>query len=116
MQHIQKVKLELGEVIMSYDVKALFTSVPVDPSISLVKHKLHPEPTLPQRTNMSIQQIVTLLEFYLKNTYVLLQGNYCEQVHGAAIGSPISPLIASLFMEEFKVRALSSSPLPPAYG
>ena len=29
MQHIQKVKLEPGEVITSYDVKALFTSVPV---------------------------------------------------------------------------------------
>ena len=33
MQHIQKVRLEPGEVITSHDVKALFTSVPVDPSI-----------------------------------------------------------------------------------
>ena len=66
MQHIQKVKVELGEVITSYAVMALFNSVPVDPSISIVKQKLHQNPTLPQRTNMSIQQIVTLLEFCLK--------------------------------------------------
>ena len=36
-----------------------------------------------------------------------------EQVHGAAMGSPISPLIAYLFMEEFKVKALSSCPQSP---
>ena len=59
---------------------------------------------------MSIQQIIKLLEFCLKNTYFLFQGRYYEQVHGAAMGSPISPLIANLFMEEFDVKALSASP------
>ena len=34
-----------------------------------------------------------------KNTYFLFQDKYYEQVHGAAMGSPISPLIASLLME-----------------
>ena len=34
----------------------------------------------------------------------------------AAMGSPISPLIPNLFMEEFEVKALSSAPHPPAYG
>ena len=29
------------------------------------------------------------------------------------MGSPISPLIANLFMEEFEVKALSSCPHPP---
>ena len=50
---------------------------------------------------MSIQQIVQLLEFCLTNTYFLFQGKYYEQVQGAAMGSPISPLIANLFIEEF---------------
>ena len=87
VQHIRKVKLEPGEVITSYDVKAFFTSVPMEPSINIVKQKLHQDPTLSQRTNMSIQQIVTLLEFCLKNTYFPLQGKYYEQTHGASMGS-----------------------------
>ena len=62
---------------------------------------------------MSIQQIIKLLEFYLKNTYFLFQGKYYEQVHDAAMGSPISPLIANLFMEECGVKALSTPPHPP---
>ena len=39
-QHIKEVKLEPGEVVTSYDVKALFTSVAMDPSINIVKQKL----------------------------------------------------------------------------
>ena len=62
---------------------------------------------------MSIPQIVTLLEFCLKNMYFLLHGKYFEQVHGAAMGSPISPLIANLFMEEFEVKSLSTVHHPP---
>ena len=62
---------------------------------------------------MSITQIVTLLEFCLKNTYFLFQGKYYEQVHGTAMGSPISPLIAYLFTEEFEGKALQSALHPP---
>ena len=62
---------------------------------------------------MSIQQITTLLEFFLTNTYFLFQGKYFEQVQGAAMGSPIIPLIANLFMEEFVVKTLCTCPLPP---
>ena len=79
-----------------YDVKVLFTSVPVDPSINIVKHKLLKDPTLPKSTNMFIQQIATMLEFCLKNTYFLFQGKYYEQVPSVAMGSPISPLTANL--------------------
>ena len=62
---------------------------------------------------MSILHIVTLPEFYLKNTYFLFQGKYYEQVYGAAMSFPISPLIANQFMEEFEVKALSTFPHPP---
>ena len=37
---IKKVKLEPGQVMTSYDVKAVFTSVPVDSSIAIAQHKL----------------------------------------------------------------------------
>ena len=65
---------------------------------------------------MSIPHIIKLLEFCLKNSYFLFQGKYYEQVHGAAMGFPISPFIANLFMEEFKVKALSTASHPPTCG
>ena len=66
VQDIKEAKLEPGEVMTSYDVKALFTSVPVDSFIKIVKQKLQHDPLLSQRTNMPIPQIVTLLEFCFK--------------------------------------------------
>ena len=80
----------------SYDVKALFTSVPVDPSINIVKQKLlkdiapkdeHVHPTYHHTTGLLPQR-----------TYFLFQGKYYEQVHSAAMGSPIGPHITNLFM------------------
>ena len=112
IQQLQGKKLEPGEVITSFDVKALFTSVPVQPAIQIVKQRLQQDNTLPQRTSMSIPQITFLLGFCLTNTYFLFQGKYYEQVQGAAMGSLISPLIANIFMEEFEVKALSSIPTP----
>ena len=56
---------------------------------------------------MSIPQFITLLEFCLNNTYFLFQVKYYEQVHGADLGSAISPLISNLFMEEFESRPLT---------
>ena len=112
IQQLQGKRLEPGEVITSFDVKALFTSVPVQPSIQIVKQRLQQDNTLPQRTSMSISQITSLVEFCLTNTYFLFQGKYYEQVQGAAMGSPISPFIANIFIEGFEVKALNSFPHP----
>ena len=46
IQQLQNKRLKTGEVINSFDVKTLFTSVPVVPSIQIVKQKLTQDPTL----------------------------------------------------------------------
>ena len=112
---IKKMKLEEGECIMSYDVAALFTSIPVKPVIEVVKKKLEQDTELHQRTTMSTQNILDLLEFSLCNTYFLFQGQYYEQTQGAAMGSPVSPVLANLYMEFFEDRALSTAVNPPRW-
>ena len=91
-----------------YDVKALFPSVPVDLTISTIKSKLIQDSLLSNRNPMSILEIITSLGFCLKNTSFLFQGNYFEQIYGAAMGSLISHLIVNLLMEEFEGKAISS--------
>ena len=36
-----------------------------------------------------------------------------EQVKGAAMGSPISPIVANLFMEDLETKSLATAPSPP---
>ena len=76
VEHIHKVKLQPEKVITSYNVKPLFSSVPVDLTNSIVQQKLQQNPLLSQGTNMSIPHIVNLLGFCLKNTYSLFQCKY----------------------------------------
>ena len=32
------------------------------------------------------------------------------------MGSPISPIVANLYMEDFEIKAINSSPQPPIFG
>ena len=73
------------------------------------------DPTLKDRTVIGIDDITLLLEFYLKNTYFSFQGQFFEQVEGAAMGSPVSLIVANLYMEYLEQNALSTAPHPPRF-
>ena len=97
---------------MSYDVSALFTSIPIEPAIRIIRKHLEDDPTLNSRISMSVDHIICLLEFCMKNTYFSYQGRFYEQTEGAAMGSPISPFVANLFMEDFESQAIRTSTTP----
>ena len=109
-------KLESGECLSSYDVSALFTSVPIDPALNIIKDLLVKDTTLKERTVMEVGDIILLLEFCLKHTYFSFQGQFYEEVEGAAMGSPVSPIVVNLYMEYLEQKALSTAPLPPSSG
>ena len=91
-EQVKNVTLLPGKCISSYDVSSLFTSVPVDPALDIIKDLLEKVPTLMERTVLSVGDIVLLLEFSLKNTYFSFQVQFYEQVEGVAMGSPVNPL------------------------
>ena len=111
-EDIKKIKLEEGECIISYHVAALFTSIPVKSALEVIKKNLEQDTELHQRTTMSSQNILDLLEFCLCNTYFLFQGQYYEQNQEAVMGSPVSPVVANLYMEFFEDTALTTAVTP----
>ena len=112
VEQIKNLILLPGECLSSYDVTALFTSVPVDLSLGVIKDLLEKDPNLKERTVLLVGGIVLLLGFYLKNTYFSFQDHFYEQVEGVGMGSPVSPIITSLYMEYFEQKALSTAPTP----
>ena len=111
---IQDIRMNPNECLVSYDVEALFTSVPIQAALNITKKKLEEDKELHLRTSMSVQHISWLLEFCLRTTYFLFQGEFYQQLEGTAMGSPISPIIANLFLEDLEAKALSSSPHLPS--
>ncbi|XP_046406340.1 uncharacterized protein LOC124171241 [Ischnura elegans] len=49
-----------------------------------------------------------LVEHCLKNIVFLWNGSFYEQTDGAAMGSPLSPVMANLFMEDFEAKAIET--------
>ena len=108
-QQILQHSITSDEVMVSFDVKSLFTSIPVNLALNITNERLHQDQHLAERTNMSISNIMKLLEFVLKENYFKYDNIYYKQIFGCAMGSPISPVIADLVMEEIEEIAITTA-------
>ena len=71
------------------------------------------DPGLADRTNLTPAQIADLLNFVLRSTYFQYNGSIYEQKDGAAMGSPVSAVIANIFLEDFEEHAIASAIYKP---
>ena len=55
---------------------------------------------------------MNLLELVLNNCVFTFQDKFYKQLHGAAMGSPCSPVVANIYMEYFEGKALSIPDAP----
>ena len=82
VEQVKYINLGPGECLSSYDVSALFISIPIDPALKVIKDLLEKDPTLKERTALPVEDIMLLLECCLKNTYLSFQGQFYEQLEG----------------------------------
>ena len=63
VERVSKVTLHPGKYLYSYDVTALFTSVPVEPTLNIIQGLLEQDNSMCNRTVLSVQKIIQLLGF-----------------------------------------------------
>jgi len=80
--------------------------------LHIVREKLQQAVTITQRTNISVTNIMKLLEFVLKNSFFTYEQEDYQQTFGCAKGSPVSATIANLVMEFIEERAISKATHP----
>ncbi len=113
IQEIKDLHLGPNDVMVSFDVVSLFTNVPVDETCNIIRGKLLEDTNLHERTQLSVVEIVDLLKLCLSTTCFQWRDDFYEQTSGAAMGSPLSPVLANIFMEHFEQNALANSALVP---
>jgi len=112
-QQVRDQPITEDEIMVSFI--ALFTSMPVDLALQIVREKLQQDVTLTEHTDISVTNIMKLLEFVLKNSFFTYDQEHYQQTFGCAMGSPVSATIANLVMEYIEERAISTATHPPRW-
>ena len=86
--------------LVSFDVVSLFTKVPLDFTIDLILNKIYDERQIV--TKISRQQMKKLLLICTKEMHFSFNGKMYQQIDGVAMGSPLGPVIANIFMSELE--------------
>ena len=115
IEQIKHVKLQADETITSYDVSAQFTSVPIEAAINIIQRRLELDQELPFKNHHESRAYHQPTGVLLKDNLFPIPGQLLWADQGASIGSPISPIVASLFMEEFEVKAIQTAKMWKRY-
>ena len=90
--------------MVSFDVVSLFTSVPLDFTIDLILEKIYRDKVI--KTKLKREELRNLLEICTKEMHFSFNGEIYKQVNGVAMGSPLGPVIANIFMAELEKQIL----------
>ena len=113
VSRIQDIQMTPEDRLVSFGVKSLFTEVPVEAALKVIEEKLTNDQSLAERTSIPTDNLVELTSLCLRTTYFQLGEEFYKQLDGAAMGSPLSPVIANLYLEHLEETALQSAPLKP---
>ena len=90
---------------MSFDVKSLFTSIPLQLALQCTETGIQQSTVeLPLPT----ADIMDLLNLCITSTYFQYNGKHYKQLHGTAMGSPVSAVVAEIVMQHVEERALAT--------
>ena len=71
--------------MVSFDVKSLFTSIPVDLALTITKDRLQWDQNLAGRSYLSVDNVLKLSDFVLNHNYFKYDGDHYKQIFGGAI-------------------------------
>ena len=101
---------DTNSFMVSFDVKSLFTNVPLLETINIILNKLFPtEFTLFH--GFDKVSFKKLLELAVTDTHFLFNGKLYKQVDGMAMGSPLGPTFANIFMCFLEEQMLDLCPV-----
>jgi hypothetical protein len=112
-KRMRETMFDEDDKLVSFDVVSLFTKVPITEAIDVIATRLHRNETLGERTTLPPETICQLMKLCLTSTYFQFKDSFYAQIEGAAMGSPLSPIVANLFTETQEEKSLATTSLQP---
>jgi hypothetical protein len=100
VQILNSLQVDTRDIIVSFDIVSLFTKVLIKETMDLLGRHFG-------------EDVLGLFRHVLTTSYVTFNGQFYRQRDGVAMGSPLSPVIANFYMEDYEKATLESAPLKP---
>ena len=107
---ISKFKDSNKYVMASFDIKSLFTNIPLDEAINIATESLFPQNNI-SLLGLTSEVFRKLLQFAVKNVLFIFNNQLYQQIDGVAMGSPLGPTLANLFLCHHETKWLTNCPL-----
>jgi len=84
-------------------VTSLFTNLPKELILNGIENRWN---DIKNNTKLSLTQFLDVIEFLLTSACFTFNGNYFDQIHGSPMGSPLSPILADIVMDDLEINCL----------
>lgn len=95
----------MHHTLASFDIVNLYTNVPINDVLEIVKTHLYNNPTL---LIESANEILSLLKEVLKQNYFTFNGNFYSQPDGLSMGSPLSAILSDIYLNHIENKFIFS--------
>jgi hypothetical protein len=106
---LKNIKMRPGDTKVSFDVVSLFTKVPKEETLEYIKQRLTDFDDLDNWTKLNTDEIMELLNICICSTYFKFNDQFFKQLEGTAMGSPISPIFAELFLQKLENNLIKNN-------
>ena len=105
VNRVSKLPINNDQYMVSFDVESLFTNIPTLETIDIIisrafknNRKFH---------GLTKESLKKLLIICTQKSHFQFNGKYYDQIDGVAMGSPLGPLFANIFMDEFEKKHMA---------
>jgi hypothetical protein len=105
---VSDLDVKVDNYMVSFDVESLFTNVPTSETIELILELAYPSNDKSFLFHdLGKKAMRKLLIFCTQESHFQFNGFYYDQIDGVAMGSPLGPLFANVFMSEFERKHMA---------
>ena len=104
-EQLSNKRISGDEILISLDVVSLFTNVPRDLVMEGIKKRWS---LIESNTSIPEEEFLSAVQFVLSSTYFTFKNIIYQQTYGTPMGSPLSPIIADIAMQDLESIALNN--------
>ena len=116
MEKVKKIKPQKTDKCVSFDVKSLYTNVPLEETIDKVTYVAYEQNTSSifsksKRTRTVFKNLLRACSQII----FIFNGDVYQPVDGLSMGSPLAPLLANWFVSDLETVLFHKHPEPKMY-